>query len=542
MKTLRENLPHILYCMLLLALAVPNILLAFSEKMSPAAATANILLPAGVIGWLMTLSPRMGRTVWFFLPMMVLAAFQIVLLALYGRSVIAVDMFLNVVTTSSAEAGELLGSLLPAIAFVCALYLPVLILSIPTLRRGHVLRPAFVNASRRISFVALGVGLMAVGFCYAAPDSYTVRKDLYPVNAGYNIYLAVDRTLRTGKYSETSEKYHYDAKNSHPQSVREICVLVIGETSRAQNWQLLGYKRNTNPMLSRRANQLILAQNAYSESNTTHKSVPMLLSPINSENFGDDIYNAKSLISAFREAGWNTAFITDQSRNHSFIDFFSSEADTTIYIPLEKGDYNLIPVFDKVLRHRNTKQLVVLHTYGSHFNYHDRYADFDKKFIPDDYHEATSANRQRLLNAYDNTIVATDRFLDLVIRRLEHEKCIASMLYASDHGEDIYEDGRRFLHASPLPSENQVHVPMIAWLSDEYKAAYPTVSRKMRNNFDKLISTSRSYCPTALALAGISSSRIDETASLLSSQYSPRRPIYLDDHNKPQPLQAMLNY
>lgn len=39
-------------------------------------------------------------------PLMVLGAFQIVLLYLFGGSIIAVDMFTNLFTTNASEAGQ----------------------------------------------------------------------------------------------------------------------------------------------------------------------------------------------------------------------------------------------------------------------------------------------------------------------------------------------------------------------------------------------------------------------------------------------------
>ena len=69
---------------------------------------------------------------------------------------------------------------------------------------------------------------------------------------------------------------------THSRDMREIYVVVVGETSRADNWQLYGYDRATNPRLSERED-LIVFRRPLSESNTTHKSVPMLLSPLNAK-------------------------------------------------------------------------------------------------------------------------------------------------------------------------------------------------------------------------------------------------------------------
>ena len=72
------------------------------------------------------------------------------------------------------------------------------------------------------------------------------------------------------------------------------------------------------------------------------------------------------------------------------------------------------------------------------------------------------ANRTQLINAYDNTIRHTDRLLYQLIQRLDTIGCPGAMLYTSDHGEDIFDDGRlRFLHASPSPTFTQLHVPLL---------------------------------------------------------------------------------
>ncbi|MDE5916453.1 MAG: phosphoethanolamine transferase, partial [Duncaniella sp.] len=399
----------------------------------------------------------------------------------------------------------------------------------------------------------IGLGLRVCAF--HSPAHYSTKSHLYPGNVGSNIYLAVDRTKRTADYHNTSASFRYDAVSIHPTTDRELYMLVIGETSRAENWQLLGYDRPTTPNLSAR-HDIITSQRAYSESNTTHKSVPMLLSTVDATNFDSEIYKVKGIVTAFKEAGFSTAFLSNQRYNHSFIDFFAFESDTTIFIkeldttsnPLEanrKPDSELLPVIDNIIAQGNKKQLIIIHTYGSHFNYIDRYESDDCRFTPCDYKEAVKEERDKLINAYDNTIVATDRFISECINRLESLDGVkAGLLYTSDHGEDIFDDEHgRFLHASPRPSIHQVHVPFVAWLSEAYRTQYPDNDMKLRRNAHKLLSTSRSFTPTALDMAGIKVSGdalSDTTASLISSDYMPRKPLYLSDHNVAVSLKDIL--
>ena len=112
-----ENQEHLFYLFLFI-LIVPNIVLCFTEPLSFIAKVCNVLLPFGCYYLLMTLSRNCGKMLWILFLFLFFGAFQIVLLYLFGQSIIAVDMFLNLVTTNSSEAMELLGNLTPAIV-VC---------------------------------------------------------------------------------------------------------------------------------------------------------------------------------------------------------------------------------------------------------------------------------------------------------------------------------------------------------------------------------------------------------------------------------------
>ncbi len=533
-----------------IALLIPNIALCFTEHLTLAAALCNILLPGALILLVVSATPKVGRNIWFLFPYIFFAAFQIVLLDLYGRSIIAVDMFLNVVTTNVTEATELLGNLLLIIGVIVVLYVPLLVWAgIMWSKKVEIERP-LIKRLRLAGIVLLAGGIAELGFAYADKgQDYAVEDDLFPVNVCYNVYLAFQRTVKTAHYHETSADYTFNSKSTHPTDSKEIYIAIIGETSRAENWQLLGYDRPTTPLLSARKD-VYAGRNALSESNTTHKSVPMLLSTLSAKNFNDEIYNTKSIIAAFKEAGFKTAFLSNQRYNHSFIDFFGQEADTTIFIK-EEGinanlnipeDLRLLPLLDEIISGGGDKQLIVLHTYGSHFNYIDRYVGEKPFFTPDDYTEAIASNRPKLLNAYDNTIRIADRLVASCIERLDTVPgLLGGVIYASDHGEDIYDDSHeRFLHASPLPTIHQVHVPIVMWLSPALKEAEPVKAEILAGNMGNFISTSLTYSPTLADMAGIRSEKIDETHSLFSPQYKPEEPVYLDDHNECVPLKELL--
>ena len=533
-----------LFYILLIVLAIPNIALDFTETMSLPAKTANVLLPVAAVWLTLTLSRRPGKMAWAMFPMMFFAAFQIVLLYLFGRSVISVDMFLNLVTTNPGEALELLDNLVPAVATVVIIYIPVLVLATRSIIRGETLPEAFLRRQRKAASAMLVAGLAALAAAYAADEDYRIENDMYPVNVCYNLVLAVERADATAHYAETSAEFTFHARPTHDAGEREIYVLVIGETARAMNFGIYGYSRDTTPMLSR-TEGLTVFTDVLTQSNTTHKSVPMLLSAASAEDY-DRIYREKSIITAFREAGFHTAFFSNQRPNRSFIDIFGMEADEWRFIKDGKdaegnpSDDRLAELAEETIKKDYKKLFIVLHTYGSHFNYRERYPRSAAFFLPDNATEAVASNRPELLNAYDNTIRETDRLLATMAGMLRQSGALSAMLYTSDHGENIFDDSRgKFLHASPVPSYYDMHVPFIVWTSPSYRSAFPGTASALAANAGKSVASNAAVFHTVLSMAGIATPCREDSLSVASGMYreSPRH--YLNDHNRPVALDRL---
>ncbi len=515
---------------------VPNIALVFTECQPWLTALANVVLPLGFYASLVSLSRRPGWPVLCCLPFMVLAAFQIVLLFLYGESIIAVDMFLNVVTTNSREVGELLGNLLTAIGCVVVLYLPVIVAAIAAIARRWTVRDRFLTVYHRCAVAALAVGLCLTIAAVSSAPGFAIDTDIFPVNVIRNLVTAVKRGVASNHYPETSASFTYGATApADTMAARQVYVLVIGETSRADNWQLMGYDRPTNPRLSR-LDRLVAFTHALTQSNTTHKSVPMMLSSLTAADF-DSITTRKGVISAFKEAGFATAFFSNQRRNGSYIDYFGCEADTVAFLKddgLEHLDADLLPLVyarmaDKSLR----RQLIVVHTYGSHFNYRDRYADGFSRFTPDHTVDASLSHRDELVNAFDNSISYIDDYLASMMENLEAMDAEGCVLYAADHGEDIFDDSRhRFLHASPTPTSWQLRVPMLVWLSSGYAQARPGALTAMRGNAAKFVSPSVNLFHTLVDLAGLRMPAFSRTNSVASDSFVSPAKVYLTDRNR----------
>ena len=530
------------FYLFLIILIVPNVVLCFTEPMPVVAKVCNVLLPFSVYYIIMSWSRNCGRTFWILFPFLFFGAFQIVLLYLFGQSIIAVDMFLNLVTTNSSEALELLDNLIPAIIIVVVLYVPALALAMVSIVKKRELPEIFVHRERKRARIALAVGVLSLGAAYLFDSRYELKSDLYPANVCYNIALAFQRTAQTQNYANTSKDFTFHAKATHSKENKEVYVMVVGETSRAANWSIYGYGRETNPELSK-VDGLTAFCHVLTESNTTHKSVPMLLSPVSAHDF-NSIYRQKGIITAFKEAGYRTAFFSNQRYNHSFIDFFGKEADTYDFIKENVEDSNYNPSDDELLKlvaaelaKDTSKLFIVLHTYGSHFNYRERYPADNAFFLPDFPVDAEVKYKDNLVNAYDNSIRYTDGFLSRLIRMLQEQDADAAMIYTSDHGEDIFDDRRRlFLHASPVPSYYQIHVPFLVWMSDSYRQNYPALLESAEANSQKNISSSASFFHTMLELGGVETPYRNDSLSVSNLLFTEKPRIYLNDHNEARSL------
>lgn len=552
-----------LYVYAVVALLLPNIALCYTECLAPWACGVNVLLPLSLYMLFFSVSKRPGKMIWWAFIFVFFAAFQLVLLYLFGTGVIAVDMFLNLVTTNPGEAMELLDNLAPAVVGVFVVYLPLLILGGVNIRRDSRLSVSFQQRVRHWAMQIGAIGLFCLLASYLVVDDYRMRNQLYPVNICYNLYLAFERNAASENYREASRDFKFEARSEHSATAPEVYVMVVGETARTHNFSLYGYPRNTNPLLSKTPG-IKAFPNVTTQSNTTHKSVPMLLSAASAEDF-ERLFHEKGILAAFKEAGFHTVFISNQLPNHSFIDFLGEQADEHYFLKKEDAsqgnhyDEDLLQKLDEILpladasssahyHYRYRKLFVVLHSYGSHFNYQERYPRSFAYFKPDSRSEAKSENRRDLLNAYDNTIRYTDYILHGIIERLQKWEGVqaktdgvycqptSAMLYTSDHGENIFDDNRKlFLHAAPKASDYELHVPFIIWTSDGFSKQYPDILKALGENRPKQVQSSLSAFHTMLGIGGIQTRyRLDEY-SVASGKYHPTKLLYLDDHDEAIP-------
>lgn len=532
--------PGFLFLAFITILMMANIVLLFTEPMRPIAKFAFILLPLGFQMLLLSLIKKPGLTFLILLPKCILDAFQLVLIKLYGGSFIAVDMFLNLVTTNSSEAGELLSNIAPMILFMLIIYIPSIMLAIHSLKNRTVLKLPFRDTMLKISTCILSSGVIFFAICQYGRGCFDIKYDLYPINVICNMDFALKKWDKMANCGENIERFHFRAyrelseKDNNTYKGREIYVMMIGETARAMNWSLYGYNRKTTPFADTCRN--IIKFNALTQSNTTHKSVPMLLTPADADNF-ELLYRCKSIVTLFKECGFRSVYLTNHSYRQTFMERYFNEAD--IKVSLKNGNRNsydiqMVDSLKKIFaQDTSSNMFVVMHLYGSHFNYRERYTSDFAEFLPDCAEAISPAYKQELTNGYDNSILSTDNVIKQTVELLKSQNCKSFMVYTSDHGEDLMDDRReRFLHASPIPTAYQLPVPFIFWHSNEYRWSEIRKIGLTLQNTRYCISSNEVLFHSVANWASIKGPYVKEELSLCSNNFEERPPRYLTDHDR----------
>lgn len=362
-----------------------------------------------------------------------------------------------------------------------------------------------------------------------------------PLNINLALYHILSIRADIQHQAEQLEQFSFDVPPMPANN--ELIVLMIGETSRYGSWQINGYPRETSPCMAARGEQIISFDHCYTIANLTTVSVPYMLSPA-TPHTTTDYYRQKSVVEAFAEGGYQTAWIADQSFGNTFLQRISGTCDYRYYQPHEQLertylDTVLLAPLDEFLGMQTDRrnQMVVLHTLGCHFKYSSRYSDDFRFFRPDmkgmdvrtlirDLNpdngrlladkRVVNEVREVFVNSYDNAIRYTDYMLNRVICRLEQTGRPCLLVYVGDHGENLLDDERNMLmHGTFSGSVYEYHVPLFVWMSPEYIEAHPDKAEAVRANRHEQVSTMNIFHSLPDA-EGLTFSLLDSQKSIFS--------------------------
>jgi len=203
----------------------------------------------------------------------------------------------------------------------------------------------------------------------------------------------------------------------------ELLILGIGESLRADNLSLYGYERETTPFLDSLAKQLTVVEDTYSAGTNTWSSLPATLTM---NTIGPDF--SKSIINLAKDAGYQTYWISNHARTSNWdfsVSAIAEQADYKYFFSEDKAgsvyDIELVRKVEPLLQVGMNKKLIILHFYGSHMAFSDRYPP-----------EFSFFNKKSDIDNYDNSV----RYMDSVQKQLITivKKYRGKYLFFADHG------------------------------------------------------------------------------------------------------------
>ncbi|MBI3285715.1 MAG: phosphoethanolamine transferase [Burkholderiales bacterium] len=342
------------------------------------------------------------------------------------------------------------------------------------------------------------------------------------------------------RLTEKSRDFHFHARLDGDPGLPQTIVMVIGESSRYDRWSLNGYQRDTNPLLKQEGN-LVSFSDVVTSVAATRLSVPIIVSRKPAAQSLKAGFSEKSFLSAYKEAGFKTFWLSNQMSFGQFdtpTSVFANEADVTQFLNLggftnnSNLDQVLLEPMQHALQDAAPKKLIVLHTLGNHWNYSHRYPrDYDK-WQPSLYGVVNPAytdlkNKAALNNSYDNSVLYTDWLLEQVIQNLKASAQVTSMLYVSDHGQTLY-DGSCNLAFHGHNTQYEFHIPAFIWYSDAYRALYPQKIAQLKLHQKARLSTENVF-HSLLDMANIRYPDEKLEWSVLSSKLKPHT-RYVDSY------------
>ena len=252
-------------------------------------------------------------------------------------------------------------------------------------------------------------------------------------------------------------------------------------------------------------------------------------------NLGTNI----SIFSIYYRGGeYNTAWISNQEATgvwgnvaRVYADRCNIKKYTTVVDSLtviNEYDEKLLPLLDEIIKESSDKpkHFYTIHLMGTHSIYSERYPDNFQVFNADE--EPAKDEKQREVQAeYDNAILYNDFIVNEIIKRFEAKDSI--IIYISDHGESVFEDGKTRGHYFEEPSNVLFEIPMLVWISQEFRNKHSDLVERIFSARNQPFMTD-DMIHALLDIMQIHTKDYDETRSLFSPNFNFNRKRIYDGH------------
>ncbi len=353
---------------------------------------------------------------------------------------------------------------------------------------------------------------------------FPIRKYLIPHDENryqYVYFLPLNKVLKINHYysiTKDDKKDFIDAlkkPNSwkiiekDKQATKRNIVVIIGESVRKDFLHSYGFPIKNTPFID--SSNCVQFDNYIAVASHTVESLTRTIAL--SENLTD--YNvSNNLITLSKKADYKTYWISNQGiygKYSSPVSEIGLQADFHYFLPKKnwkhQKDDAILPHFKKVMQDTVSHKMIVLHMQGSHPLVSDRTDGVYDEFV-----------KSKEFSCYSKTIKDLDEFLKNVYTELVKRGESFDMIYFSDHGLKIREDGY-ISHSNGVKECYQV--PLLLW-SDKTKERKKIEATRTGKDFLHLFSE----------ILGIKTANIKRSYQFLSEDKNDDKQIEVNTEDK----------
>jgi len=358
------------------------------------------------------------------------------------------------------------------------------------IRQKIVKNNKFIALKYLLPFFLLSLGL-AYSITFRTIGETQTRPTLVKMlNMG--LYYASNR-LYYGKREPLQEKPTAKAKYKN-------IILIVDESIGGKYLSINGYKKETTPYLKSIKDKFINLGLASSSANCSASSNILLMSGMQLNQLPDKqqrILTKPSIFQYAQNAGYRTHYISGQGVK-KYLQNYMTEYDlesiddfTQLDAPYKNKSMPEQKVIIDTKKALNSaeKNFIFIVKHGSHFQWEQSYPKSEKTFVPtlksDD--ALSLALKQEALNSYANSLkYNVDLFFKDFLAYIDFfNRKDTLIIYTSDHGQSIVEEGRTSTHCdSKNPPLTQGIVPLLLFTSSD---------DSLLNNFDFQINSYSHY-------------------------------------------------
>lgn len=365
------------------------------------------------------------------------------------------------------------------------------------------------------------VPIIGLSLFYAAFNKSGAAINYFPVvvKVPFQFYAAANLPVYRGKRDDVT--ISFDSKNQF-----EKLIYIVDESICGDKLSINGFKTDTTPYLQKIQNSLFNYGIASSGSNSSGPSNIMLQTGVRSKQLdqaGTLFFKNTNIFQFAKHAGYKTVYIDGQGEGSLLLNYMRSfdfeNIDEAIQIRSKYPDVKRYDIDMKIaqeitsLFNQYPQEKLFIHVLksGVHFPYEGSFPKLDSemiKVINDDDKNSDATIRQLRMNYFNSIKWNVDKFFETLIPNITSYS--PTIIYTSDHGQSLREDGSLASHGVVHGNVYQGIVPLIVFpLGKSYHQYLSLAENNYQNNFNK--ASHFNIFPTILLLLGYSNKDIVKT-------------------------------